>query len=54
MKDIVSKVGAWFKKIYQVLKNIDDALDYSFEDYAVDRIKALEQRVTILEGMTRK
>ena len=54
MKDIVSKVGAWFKKTCQLLKKIEDAMEYRFEDYALNRIKALEQRIDTLEDTTRK
>jgi len=53
MKDLMSKVGAWFKKTYQVVKKIEDAMDYRVEDYALDRIKVLEQRISTLEGTTR-
>lgn len=54
MKNIVSKVGAWFKKASQVVKNFEDAMDYRPEDYLRDRVKLLEQRVTNLEGTPRK
>jgi len=54
MKNIMSKVGAWFKKAYQVVKNFEDAMDYRMEDYLADRIKVLEQRIITLGGTTRK
>lgn len=54
MNSIASKVGAWFRKIYEALKNFEKAMDYRFEDYAVERIKVLERRITALEDMAGK
>lgn len=50
MKSIAGKVGAWFKQAHLTLKNMEKAMDYHFEDYAIDRLKALEQRIAALEG----
>lgn len=54
MRRILPAVGAWFRKVYGALKRLEEALDYRFEDYAVERIKLLEQRIAALEDAARR
>lgn len=54
MNSIVGGVGAWFRRIYTALKNFEEILDYRFEDYAIERIKELERRITALEDAARR
>ena len=54
MNSMVGRIGAWFRKVYAALKNAEEALDYRFEDYAVERIKALERRMAALEDAARR
>lgn len=50
----LGKIGAWFRQVYEALKNVEDALDYRFEDYAAAQLKALERRIAALEEAARR
>ena len=54
MKRALTAVGAWFRRTYHVLKRMEEAVDYRYEDYAEERFKKLEQRLTALENRPRK
>ncbi|MFI4920129.1 MAG: hypothetical protein ACHQAZ_00645 [Gammaproteobacteria bacterium] len=54
MDSAVSKIGAWFRKAYQAIKDIEDAMDYRYQDYAQARMDRLERRMTALEGTAKK
>ena len=54
MKRTLTAVGTWFRRAYDVLKKIEEAVDYNYEDYAEERFKKLEQRLAILENKLRK
>jgi len=54
MKRTLSAAGAWFRRIYEVLKRAEEAMDYRYEDYAGERFKEMEQRLAALENRPRK
>lgn len=54
MKRTLTAVGAWFRRVYEVLKRMEEAVDFKYEDYAERRFKKLEQRLAVLEGRLRK
>lgn len=54
MRRTLTAIGAWLRKLYGALKRAEEALDYRFEDYAVERIKLLEQRIAALEDAARR
>ena len=45
-----SSFGSVVRRFFQSWKRWEDAMDYSAQDYALDRIKALELRVLQLEN----
>ena len=53
MKRMLTAVGASFRKVYAALRHFEESLDY-LEDYAVERIKVLEQRIRALEDAARR
>ena len=54
MRRASTAISAWIRSAYQVLKNLEAAADYRYEDYAQDRFRRLEQRLAALESQTRK
>ncbi|HEV2112049.1 MAG TPA: hypothetical protein VGT99_11900 [Gammaproteobacteria bacterium] len=54
MKRTLTAIGAWFRRVYDVLKRMEEAVDYKYEDYAQERFKKLEQRLASLENKLRK
>lgn len=49
MKNLFKTLKSWVIKAFSVLRAIEEGVEYRFEDYALDRLKNLEQRVTLLE-----
>ena len=49
MKNPLVPLKTWADHAFLVLKAVDDAIDYRFEDHAVERFEALERRVALLE-----
>lgn len=54
MNRTLTAVGAWFRRAYDVLKRMEDAVDYRYEDYAEERFKKMERRLATLENQPRK
>ena len=54
MNRVLKAVGAWFRKVFHVIKRLEELNDYRYEDYAQDRFNKLEQRLGALENQLRK
>jgi len=54
MRRAFTAIAAWARTAYHVLKNLEEAAHYRYEDYAQDRFKRLEQRLATLEDQARK
>jgi hypothetical protein len=54
MKRTLTAVGTWFRRVYEVLKRMEEAVDYKYEGYAEERFKKMEQRLSALESQLRK
>ncbi len=54
MKRTLTVVSAWFQKAYNVLKRLEEAADYRYEDHAEERFKKLEHRLAALENQPGK
>jgi hypothetical protein len=54
MKRILKSIGAWFRKVFHVIKRMEELNDYRYENYAQDRFDRLEQRLAVLEDQLRK
>lgn len=54
MKRTLTVIGAWFRRVYEVFKRMEEAVDYRYEDYAEGRFKRLERRLAFLESQLRK
>lgn len=50
----LTAVGAWFRRVYEMLKRMEEAVDFKYEDYAEGRFKKMEQRLAVLEDQLRK
>lgn len=53
MKSYFEKVKTSLRRAFQFIKDMEDALDYRFENYAQDRMNSLERRIQELEKVAR-
>ena len=54
MDRVLTAVGAWFRRAYEAVKRMEDAVDYKYEDYAEERFKKMEHRLASLENQPKK
>lgn len=49
MENLLKTLKTWAQNAFHLLRVIEEGVEYRFEDYALDHLKRLEQRVTQLE-----
>lgn len=49
MKNLLKTLKSWAIKAFGVLRAIEEGMEYRLEDYALDRLKNLEQRMASLD-----
>ena len=49
VKSLLKTLKTWAQNAFHLLRVIEEGVEYRFEDYALDHLKRLEQRVTRLE-----